>query len=108
MEFGSFVIFTLIKGLDIFEMKNAIGTIEICSDKAILNKRIQEAVYEHLLFIMVMMISVLSACYISMLIILHPLYSIRLAMARLSDKMEPITDPSLLKQNENFFQSPSR
>lgn len=81
--------------------KNEIlGVLQLCSDRSILNERLQDALYRHLIFTILLIFVVLLACYISMLIILRPLHGIRQAMIRLKDTMEPIRDPSLLKHNE--------
>ncbi len=80
--------------------EESIGTLELCYDSEFLNKRLQSSIYNQLFFMGFLMFAVLAASYISMLIIFRPLLRIRTAMAHLSEKMEPISDVSLLKENE--------
>lgn len=81
-------------------VREIIGTIELCADKTALIKRIQEMIYEQILFMSVAVAVALIGCYAAIFIFLRPLKSIRYAMGKLAHTMEPIRDESLLKQNE--------
>jgi len=77
-----------------------IGTLELCTSKAALDKRLAVAISQQLGFFAIITIAVLTAYYIGIFIIIRPLLNIRAALERVATTMAPISDPSLLRHNE--------
>lgn len=77
-----------------------IGTLEICVSREELNQNLAEAIENQLWFFALITIAVLGAYYISLLIIIRPLFNIRTAMEELAHTMKPIRDPKLIRPNE--------
>lgn len=77
-----------------------VGTLEVCTSRAPVQALLYTAVTQQIALFAVISLSVLVACYASLMILARPLNRIRLAMHKLAHTMQPITDPDLLKENE--------
>ena len=80
--------------------QDPIGSLELCISMGAMEKRVQQTIARQMTFFSLIAVAVMTACYISLLIITRPLRHIREAMEQVARTMEPISDPALLKQNE--------
>ena len=80
--------------------QESIGTFELCTNKTLLHKRLEDIAHQQIIFVAALMMAVLAACYVSLLILVRPFIRFRQAMLRFTQQMQPITDKSLTRKNE--------
>ena len=77
-----------------------LGQLEMCADSSFMRAELNQKNKERTVEIFLLSLAITAICFLSLIFIIRPLVKIRRAMSRLPEKMEPITDRQLLKNDE--------